>query len=306
MEVCSLPPHVIEFIDDPKQRVLFRGVAAAAKQEEVRDAFAIVYEDLGPVRLAGDLVFNQLKRVALEATERSQELIEATEATDVDALDVDALNAARTVFDALDADASGGLDREELLKSVDLLALLGRREGESDEEAVDRFMGAADANSDGQVSFSELAQHSVSTPGFQMTDKALAAVLLARADTGEGEVGKRAAESKGRGSKRRSPAERFDEMLSTCLEWEEALLREEGDAADDAAVDRAEATADTLGNEGEENRLMRVLRGSFIGARSKPIADALRHCYVEYSPLRVGGDVIFQVLKRVMAARVGK
>ena len=52
----------------------------------------------------------------------------------------------------------------------------------------------------------------------------------------------------------------------------------------------------------EGDRLKLVLLGSFVGARCQPVADALRVCYEEYSPLRFGGDIIFRVLKRVVAS----
>ena len=39
---CVLPPAAIACIDDPKMRTLFRGVAAAAEQPKVRNAFAVV------------------------------------------------------------------------------------------------------------------------------------------------------------------------------------------------------------------------------------------------------------------------
>ena len=57
---CTLPDSAVEFIDDRKQRVLFRGVAAAAKEPVIRNAFSIVYQDLGPVRVAGDLIFSAM------------------------------------------------------------------------------------------------------------------------------------------------------------------------------------------------------------------------------------------------------
>ena len=76
LEACVLPLTTIEFIDDPKHRTLFRGVAAAAERQEVRTAFAIVYQDLGPVRVAGDIIFSQLQRVASRATAGAAEMTE--------------------------------------------------------------------------------------------------------------------------------------------------------------------------------------------------------------------------------------
>lgn len=55
LSACCLPSTAIEMIDDPKQRTIFRGVAAAAEAPEVKHAFSIVYQDLGPVRVVARL-----------------------------------------------------------------------------------------------------------------------------------------------------------------------------------------------------------------------------------------------------------
>ena len=46
------------------------------------------------------------------------------------------------------------------------------------------------------------------------------------------------------------------------------------------------------------------LRRAFAGSRCAQISDALRVCYLEYSPLRLGGDLIFKLLKRIVASQI--
>ena len=94
---------------------------------------------------------------------------------------------------------------------------------------------------------------------------------------------------------RQSPDQRFDAMLAQCLQWEEEL----GCGPDACELDEGDG-------DGEDGRLLQVLKGSFAGARCQPVADALRVCYLEYSPLRLGGDLIFKLLKRVVAAQTSK
>jgi len=159
----TLSPRAIEFIDSEKQRLLFKGVLTASEQPMVVNAFAIVYEDLGPVRVAGDLIAKQLSKVATSANER------AAASGDVAALS--ALAASRNLFRLVDSDASGSLDRDELLRSPVLLDRI-RAEGESDQAAVERFMSSADTDDDGQVSFVEFASAAASEPGLQMVDDA--------------------------------------------------------------------------------------------------------------------------------------
>tara|TARA_B110001452_G_scaffold43099_1_gene32994 strand:+ start:285 stop:1469 length:1185 start_codon:yes stop_codon:yes gene_type:complete len=363
----TLSPKAIEFIDSDKQRLLFKGVLAARAEEPIETAFAIVYEDLGPVRVAGDLIAKQLSKVAASANERAaasgdvaalgilaasrslfklvdidssgsldraellrspqllalireetdeddQAAVErfmlaadvdndgeisfvefanaaaseprlqmADEAGDAEAQEVAALASARSFFDLLDSDASGSVDRAELLRSPQLLALI-RETGEDDQAAVERFMLAADADNDGEISFVEFANAAASEPRLQMADEALEAALQAAGDSPArpGRFG------------RKSPEERFDHMLEECARWESEL---------GCTPNECEVTEQDLEEEGED-RMLQVLKGSFVGARCQPVADALRVCYLEYSPLRFGGDLIFKLLKRVVASQL--
>ena len=82
-------------------------------------------------------------------------------------------------------------------------------------------------------------------------------------------------------------------MLEECSRWESEL----GCSPDDC-----ELTEDCV--EEGESRMLQVLQGAFVGARCQPVADALRVGYLEYSPLRLGGDLIFKLLKRVVASQL--
>ena len=293
LAACCLPSNTIELIDDKKYRALFRGVSAAAERENVRNAFLIVYQDMGPVRVAGDLIFGQLKRVASGAAESSEALDGLSEDN------MEALVTARELFDCIDEDSSGQLSRTELLAVPSLVALLRASqpaptegaEGElSDEALVDAFVQAADADGDGEISFIEWARR------LDLDGEALTSAL--------GEVRRLRSEADARDDSRRrqrsrSYGERFDEMLQTCRVWEAAYAKADEECADEGIE------PDECPTGGEEDRLRRVLLGSFEGARCDEVAAALRVCYEEYSPLRFGGDLIFRVLKRVVNGRLG-
>ena len=95
--------------------------------------------------------------------------------------------------------------------------------------------------------------------------------------------------SGGERKRRGTPDERFDEMLRTCLEWERALQL--ADCTIEEMPDECEA---------EQGRFAMVLKGSFVGARTPDVAQALRICYGEYAALRFGGDIIFALLKKIV------
>ena len=359
MTACTLSPKAIECIDDRKMRALFKGVSAAAKEDSVRRAFLIVYEDLGPVRVAGDLIFGQLKKVAENAAARSAVLVDQTDDSEQT---LAALAKTRLLFDVLDSDSSGGLSRKELLDSPELITVLRRDADERDEFIIDRFLAAADDNRDGQVcrpptrgrphmhrgrprmgactapsprlrractapaprlhracaagtpSSPPCLHPSLSVPA-QVTFLELFLGLYASALVSDSEAGVSldlagaevqaalvgalerrrlsvpdGSPSSGGGRKRRgTPDERFDEMLRTCLEWERALQL--ADCTIEEVPDECEA---------EQGRFAIVLKGSFVGARTPDVAQALRICYGEYAALRFGGDIIFALLKKIV------
>lgn len=295
LEACTLSPTAINCIDSASQRTLFRGVAAAQANPKVRNAFAVVYHDLGPVRVAGDLIFGQLKRTATEAADSCRVLPSE---------DDEALIAARELFDAIDTNDSRVLDKAELLASLSLLAPVlssklhidctadGVLEDQAAEELVNAFVAEADVDGDGAVSFVEWAKwlqlqgEEDAAPLNEALSKLHAQQESADNGSARADASKRARQTNG---------ERFDEMLATCMQWEQQLLlQQETDAAPPESLDADAHGVDRLGI---------VMQGTFAGGHCEEIVAALRVCYEDYRPLRIGGDLIFRVLKTVVARR---
>jgi hypothetical protein len=91
-------------------------------------------------------------------------------------------------------------------------------------------------------------------------------------------------DARGEGERRRAKSgERYDQMLVTFAEWmargEEARLI--------GAV--------------ENERLRAVLSGCFAGARNPHVVSALKILYEDHAPLRMGGDLIFSLMTRVVS-----
>lgn len=321
IDELKLPPTTIEFIDSPKQRVLFRGVAAGVQEPLVRNAFSIVYKDLAPVRVAGDLIFSQLSSVATDASERASGITSQIDDDDVatknttgenESVDATSLAASRRIFDLLDGDGSGGLDRSELLTSPEMMDLVRKGFGEDgnesdDETAVDRFMDLADENGDGVVSFVEFVNAVAIRPEFGLVDDALSAALLSPSVTEAGGTQKKKRGTFGR----KLPEDRFEEMVVQCKDWEIELgcsvdsdaLGGLVDSEDEECVVNVEVDK---GSDKEDDRLLQVLTGALVGSRCEPVVDALKMCYLDYSPLRLGGDIIYKLLKRVVATQIRK
>jgi len=302
IDELHLPLATVEFIDSSKQRLLFRGVAAGVQEPLILNAFGIIYTDLAPVRVAGDIIFSQLSTVAVDATERASGVVAPRDNDDAWDTDVTSLATSRQFFDILDGDSSGGIDRSELMASPELLALIHDDAVDDAEAAVDRFMTLADENGDGVISFVEFAYAAATQPRLQVVDDVLAAALQSSSVSGGAEGMPRKRGKFGR----KSPEERFESMLKECLVWEQDL----GCApdADSEPMNRDECAVDVKleQGEGEDSRLLQVLKGSLVGIHCEPIVDALKMCYLDYSPLRLAGDVIFKLLKKVVASQIPK
>jgi hypothetical protein len=49
-----------------------------------------------------------------------------------------------------------------------------------------------------------------------------------------------------------------------------------------------------------ESRMIDVLRGCFVGARNDKIVSALKIVYMDYSALRIGGDLVFSLMAKLI------
>jgi hypothetical protein len=91
------------------------------------------------------------------------------------------------------------------------------------------------------------------------------------------------------GSTRRCKwSQRFDEYVSTFKYWEQQFLNNE-------KIDDHQTTTTTTSN----NRRFEILRGCFVGARNEKNVAALKIVYMDYAALRIGGDLIFQLMSKI-------
>ena len=94
--------------------------------------------------------------------------------------------------------------------------------------------------------------------------------------------------------KRQRFSKRFDEYVSTFQVWEEKFL------TNNNISNRSDLE---LGEDQQEevqlSRRIEILKGCFSGARCKRNVAALKIVYMDYAALRVGGDLIFQLMSKI-------
>lgn len=277
MDAVSVGDAALALVPDPLERTLLRGVRAALAEPAVVEAFTILYEDIAPIRIAGALVFQPLEaRVAAANASEAQLAAEVAYAPEE-------LEAARRLFDLVDADGSGLLDRDELLTS-------GLLSGRATEVQIDELMAKFDRDGDQQISFVEFMLSATQLLFIDNSDGGCGiSIALAQAEESvRQERGARGGEAPGSPRRdqaaRGTPDERFDQMLVSVEGWAEAV----------------EARRAARPESSHPGRIERVLEGSIVGGRNKHVVAALRLCYTKHLPLRLMGDLIFRLIEGVM------
>jgi hypothetical protein len=192
--------------------------------------------------------------------------------------------AARKIFDAVDADASGTVSSIELLDS-DLLRSLGQCvdctcEKKGSCQSVSNFMAEIDkTHPEGEIHFDEflIAAHhllyegdaSVSLFGGENADELVDELL-------NGDTNNNMPMEKNKADKY---SKRFDAMCEEFGTWDN------GDSSSKA--------------EARNPRLALVLEGCFAGAKQQPVVDALKILYVDFRVLRMAGDLIFKMMRKL-------
>ena len=266
----------INMVASPRYRGLLRGTMVALSDQMVCHAFKILYEDLGPVRVAGDLIFSKLDSEVAKSKASDA-------AISVRALgrDDSCVVAARKIFDAVDADASGTVSSQELLNS-DLLRSLGQCadctcEKVGNCQSVVRFMEDIDkTHPKGELHFSEflVASHHFLYEGDTSSS-------LFRGENSEKLVDQLLNGGGSDTSKEKNGkyANRFEAMCDEFNSWDN------GDASSKA--------------EDRNPRLALVLAGCFVGAKQPEVVSALKILYVDFLALRMAGDLIFKIMRKL-------
>lgn len=290
-EFADFSPKDIACVPDPRYRALYEGVVAGANEPLVMNAFSIVFEDLLPLRVAGRMMYRHLKSTMEECIQerdsKEQFLVEEH------GFDIHTLNHGRKAFMAIMKDESNGggapdgqMTMGALIDSGIVDTIVELLEFDSFEE----FVKVMDADQDEKITFEKfmvgLQRCKVDSGNVGSSDGALCDVncdlsqvlneIVERMKPLE--AAKRETSTDARKLKY---SEKFDYMLRCFEEWEELVPSGDG-------------------------RMLEVLKGSFAGARNEKIVKALKIVYMDYSALRVGGDLVFKLMEKLVARRQRK
>lgn len=267
------------------------------------NAFAIIFNDLMPIRIAGRMIYNHLKNVMDESIENRVKQEERVQ--NETGLSMDAINHGRRAFMAalgeqgkVNLNDNNNSNNENNSKDVEEGYLTMTQLIESgiiemvvelmQYESFDEFVNAMEQDPDEKIDFEKfmlrlqkcalMKNSKVDSDGNAFCDIScdLEEVLSVTAQRMAPVEAKKKEMTVSERKKKYSV--RYDEMVKSFEEWEALVPSGDG-------------------------RMIQVLTGCFAGAKNERIVNALKIVYLDYSALRVGGDLVFKLMSQLVNRR---
>jgi hypothetical protein len=278
-------------IADPRKRMLFEGVAASAYSPPVYRAFEILFEDLLPLRLAGRLIYKKLKQFMADSVEQRTNEIELVVNRTGLVADTRQIEEIRLMFVSTASNLNGDswLTLSQLADTGIITATATDVLGF---DSAEQLLQQLDTKQSGRLTFLDLMgglwDCANDVCGIEYCNPQ---VVLHNLLVELNEHPPLPADFNARlDAKRRQYSQRYDDMVSSFIQWQGLLPPP---PVDD----------DENGGGKTEGRRMEVVRGCFVGAENPKVVDALRIVYVDYAGLRVAGDIIFKLVSTLMNRR---
>jgi hypothetical protein len=265
----------IRAVRNPRLRALFEGVAASYTLPEVYRAFEVLFKDYAPLRIAGRLIYGKLKQVMLEAQEeRWTEVEHVSATTGMSKEDVEASRVAFLKLVVHEDDKATDMTIQQLVEcglAETVVEVLGY-------ETFEDFLKTIDAKSSDKVGFADLMIRLQNCSLNNRQPECNPALVLQEVAKRLDSNGNVLSAKESADQKTRKHIKRYNGMVEKFIEWKEFVPSGDG-------------------------RRLDILRGCFVGAESKEIVDALRIVYIDYSALRMSGDLIFRIMSALVGAR---
>jgi len=273
LEGILYTPKELSAVLNPRMRAILEGIAASYYEPAVYHAFEILYEDYIPLRVAGRVVYRELRKAmdeskkyqetqingAVEGTRKSRSYVEDcwttyTQVVNDRQLPLDELerrmgpNTMKYVLESgnesvgTSAREKGSISFEHLMICLNNYRIrYGGDDGkEGNDDAFDRTIAGGN-----------LLQQALKMDGTEPP------------------------RGKAPNPKRQKYNKKYDDMLVQFAKWKPLIPSGEG-------------------------RRLQILKGCFVGSENPAVVEALRIIYVDYAALRLSGDWIFKVVSTLM------
>lgn len=264
-------PRDISAVSDPRYRALYEGVASGSKEPAVARAFMIVFNDMVPIRVAGRMIYRHLRSVMEDSVEARQ--LEEENIRSKTGLTDDEIDHGRRAFLAIVDDGEDKLTIDQLVETgivETALELFGF-------DHLDDFLAVMDEDQEGLLDFERfmigLQRCADDSCSVECDIPGVLTEIVKKMEPREEEKNKSSLTER-----KQKYSKRYDDMVSSFASWEDRIPEGEG-------------------------RMLDVLRGCFVGARNEKVVGALKIVYMDYSALRLGGDLVFKVMKKLVRSK---
>jgi len=270
----------IQTVLNPRMRAILKGIAASYYDIDVYGAFEILYEDYIPIRVAGRVVYRELRKVMDES--KQYQLSQIDKITKVTGMSRSDIEDCWSTFTQITSDRK--LFPTDLENYVGTQTLKFVFYGSSVSVCVE-------AEEKGEISFEQLlislyeSSMIICGDGSDSTSARLSGAnpstgnILQQAFEMNDAVDKRNSEEQILSPKRQKYNRRYDDMLIQFSKWKPLIPSGNG-------------------------RRLQILKGCFVGSENPAVVEALRIIYVDYAALRLSGDWIFKVVSALMGPAV--
>lgn len=261
-------PRDIASVSSYRYRALFEGVAAGATEPQVIKAFAVIYEDLLPVRVGGRIIFKRLAQIMESSIERRDSVDETLQS--VAGFTTEEIDEGRRAFAILDVDGEGELTIDQLIDSgiIETVAEL------LEYKSFDDFVIQLKKDDKGRLNFETfmigLQRCSNDGCNYNCNFNEIFSEIVKMMEPIEEQKNKMTVSER-----KKKASAKYDSMVVAFGEWED--LVPEGDG-----------------------RMIEVLRGCFAGAKNEKVLNALKIVYTDYSAIRIAGDLVFKLMCRLV------
>jgi hypothetical protein len=303
LEGILYTPKEIESILNPNMRSILEGISASYYEHAVYRAFEILYEDYIPLRIAGRIVYKQLRKVMDESKQYQESQIRAV--MDRTGMSRSSIKDCWSIFIQI-VDSGRTISLDELQKyikepqTMDFILTSSNIDSSSERTQT----GDDDDDSDSiSISFEQLLTSLHNINNLRHNDNfdwggdsnnnnnnnndkkknSMDANILQQALNLN--LNSKINLENNNSKKRQKYIQKYDDMIIQFSKWK-PLISTSSDDNDD--------------NDEGSSRRMQVLKGCFVGSENPAVLEALKIIYVDYGALRLSGDWIFKVVSTLM------
>jgi len=277
MDFANYKQYDIDYVSNSRLRTLYEGVKRGARNDKVVHAFTILYQDFTPCRFAGRVIYKQLKSIMSRSQQQrlQYETSMVQEHEHYSTTTLQTVRLGRKVFNRL-IDTTSTQDEEEIpihqlekkltqyeFYNNNWIRTLQQEAGASRSSLnFEKFMKEFINGGNGNIDLLKNVFHYIlATTTVEKKNKLLTT-------------------DKRNSKKQQLYSDQFDTMVRNFGQWEDRIVM--------------------ISTSSRRGRMLDVLRGCFEGAKDETIMKALKIVYMDYSALRIAGNLIYSIMGRLV------